>query len=203
MNKQNEDEYILTPNFIVMGFMIAFMIVMSGVGLMFLSQGETFTKEYTIATNYIDKGIYDYKITEVNYRYLIDYIDTEEYYYDEVAGYMDGDLIDYKSDLEHLEVSIINLKELKTPFYNSKFWNKEIELRIIHTELLIDLISKDIEIIDTTEEELYEINYGSELKAGQLHNDLISRFDEQELILEDYEEIINRIDIHWEENFYP
>jgi hypothetical protein len=163
---------------------------------------ENFLTEYTIATNYIDSVIFTQKIVEINYNYYTDFIQSPDgYYYDDVEGYLDGSLSQSDESLEILEKSKVKLESIKLDSPND-FFDKELVLRLEQIELLKQSSIKRIEMIELTNDELYEVNFGSMEKATLI-------YEENNIVIEDFNDLVVReiskeqeIDIHWMEDFY-
>jgi len=187
-------------------FAIFLIGIVAGILLMFFAVGgnqtEFFT-EYTIATNYIDSVIQTHKIAEINFNFLLEYVDSEDsYYYEDASTYLDNTISELNKAQEELIISKKRLENIKS-FAPNDFYKEEIELRIKQINLLYSMGEKRLKMIDLSNKELYEINFGSEIKAEEYYleaNKVIEEFNKD---LDTSIEINNEIDIHWGENFYP
>ena len=172
--------------------------------LVFISFNEDdFITEYTIATNYIDSAIATQKIAEINFGYYIDYTSQEEgYYYEDASVYLDNTISELEKSQEELIISKQKLENLKGLEPN-KFYEEELTLRIEQLDLAYEVSKKRLELIDINNKELYEINFGSEIKANEYYEESNRLVEEFNVVLLESIEVSNKIDIHWGENFYP
>ena len=162
-----------------------------------------FFTSYTIATNYIDLVIQKQKMIEINYKYYNKYIyQSEGYIYDIASIYLDDSLSSLEGTKETLAKSKNKLLMIKNSSPDD-FYDIEIKLRLKQIDLLMNISEKRIQMMNLSNEILYEVNNGSKKRVKELTIDLNDLIEEFNLDIENSIEIENQIDIHWLEDFYP
>ena len=151
--------------------------------------------DYHIANSYFDLG-------GVNLDAADWYTLSDDYYYEDVIGYIDlakEQFTDARALLIHSETKLKNI-ENKAP---NQFYEKEIQNRIKQNGIMLSLTNKLYLLADYMSKELYEINYGSEAEATRyfnMQNDLIVEFNEVLYALSD---VSQEIDLDWDSDWYP
>jgi exonuclease VII small subunit len=161
-----------------------------------------FFKEYSVALNniHVASGLFD--IANLNLDAGNSYIETGEYYYEFAIPYFDTGKEQVLDAKELLNKAKSKLQNLQTNAPNS-FFESDIKDRIEQVDALISVSNDLYSLLDYQKQQLYEVNYGSESKATEYHNKynaLVTEFNDR---LKKLSEIQNRIDLNWDQDWYP
>ena len=130
------------------------------------------------------------------------YVETGEYYYEFATPFYassKGSLLESKELLNKAKAKLQAIQ------YKSQypFFEKEILNRIEQVDMFLIIIDNLYSIVDYSQLELYEINYGSKLKADEYYEKHTSLIPTYNLNMEKLSEISNEIDLEWEQDWYP
>jgi hypothetical protein len=129
-------------------------------------------------------------------------VSTGEYYYEFAAPIADlgkEQATQSKDYLNRAKNKLENIKD-KAP---SEFYKEDVSNRIEQTNALIIYSNQLYLLLDYAKQQTYEINYGSKPKATeywQKSNTIIPEFNAN---LKKLSDIQNKIDIAWDQDWYP
>jgi len=168
------------------------------------SQEKTlnFFKEYSIALNniHVASGLFD--IASLNLNAGNSYVETGEYYYEFAIDYYDTGKEQVLDAKELLNKANSKLQNLQTNAPNS-FFESDVKDRIEQVDALISVSNYLYSLLDYQKQQLYEVNYGSKSKATEYYNKYNALVPEFNNKLKRLSEIQNRIDLNWDQDWYP
>lgn len=162
----------------------------------------SFFMEYNIAIMNIQMAREYLATSQANLDIGVDYILSEEYTYVDAENIFDEGKEQTLKANEYLTKSIKKLEKIKENTPNS-FFKQDIENRIKQTNLLISISDDYYLLLDYLIKELYEVNYGSSLKAKEYnnkYNDLIPKIDST---LNELSAVQSDIDLEWDQDWFP
>lgn len=160
-----------------------------------------FFAEYSIALNNIHIALSYFGTASYNLEMANWYIETSDYYYEYAKDYFDegkDQILDAKQLLSKAR-SKLELIEDSVP---SKFFGKDIENRIEQINIMILTIDDLYYLLDNRFEQMYEITYGTELKALEHLDGYNERIIEYNSNLQKLSDIQNHIDLEWDQDWY-
>lgn len=166
-------------------------------------QGEVlnFFEEYSVSLNNIHVASSIARLASINLNQLNDYTQ-EDYYYIFAEEFVNVGKTYATDAKKHLQKTKIKLEKIQDSAPND-FFKEDVLNRIEQTNLLIIYASQVYTLLDYAQQQLYEINYGSEIKANEYwkkYNDLIPEFNDNLKKLSDTQQ---RIDLYWDQDWYP
>ncbi|MCX6710127.1 MAG: hypothetical protein NTV63_04230 [Candidatus Woesearchaeota archaeon] len=161
-----------------------------------------FFKEYSIALNNIHVASGLDVEANLNLDAGNSYTETEEYYYEFAIPYYDTGKEQVLDAKELLNKAKSKLQNLQSNAPNS-FFQSDVEDRIEQVDALISVSNDLYSLLDYQKQQLYEVNYGSESKATEYNNKYNALVPEFNNRLKKLSEIQNRIDLNWDQDWYP
>jgi hypothetical protein len=163
-----------------------------------------FFKEYSIALNDIASGSSDTDFANVNLDKLNDYASPNGtgYIYELAVPFADLGKDQATKSKDYLVKAKAKLEGIKNNAPND-FFKEDVSNRMEQTDLLIIYANQTYNLLDYEKQELYEINYGSQTKATEYwnkYNALIIEFNSN---LKQLSDVQNKIDMKWDQDWYP
>jgi len=161
-----------------------------------------FFKEYSVVLNniHVASGLFD--IANLNLDAGNSYTKTGEYYYEFAIPYFDTGKEQVLDAKELLNKAKSKLQNPQTNAPNS-FFESDVKDRIEQVDALISVSNDLYSLLDYQKQQLYEVNYGSESKATEYYNKYNALVPEFNNRLKKLSEIQNRIDLKWDQDWYP
>ncbi len=161
-----------------------------------------FMKDYTTAVINIHVAINNINLANANLIRTNEYVQGE-YVYEyakDVYGLGKDQINDAK---QYLLKARDRLERIENNAPN-EFFKVDVSNRLRQVEILISISDLTYSLLDNSEKQIYEVNYGSTLKAedylDEYNNVLVPQSNDKFRELSD---IQNEIDKHWDQNWYP
>jgi hypothetical protein len=160
-----------------------------------------FFSEYIISVNNIHVAIENIDLALANEDVFTFYTDGE-YYYDSALIYTTGGKEQILEAKQLLEKADSKLKEVESNAPNT-FFAEDVVNRLEQIEALFLVADDTYALLDYSEKELYEVNYGSDVKAADYHSQYNDRIETTNINLKKLSDIDNKIDLAWDQDWYP
>jgi hypothetical protein len=167
-------------------------------------QNINFFREYSIALNNIHVGTSYTDIARVNLHKLNDYVSSNDTRYiyifaEDIANLGKEQATESK---DYLIKAKNKLETIKNNAPNN-FFKEDVSNRIEQTDALITYADQTYNLLDYSIKQLYEINYGSKSTATEYWNKYNALILELNSNLKKLSDIQNRIDLNWDQDWYP
>lgn len=171
------------------------------------NQNLNFLNDYSIALIdiHVASGYAD--MANVNLDYLKDYTSPNGtgqgvYVYASAARIADGGKDQATKAKDYLTKARSKLQAIADSAPNA-FFKEDIANRINQTDILTTYANQVYNLLEYYEQELYQVNYGSNTNAMEFlnkYNALVPQFNSN---LKELSDLQNKIDLQWDQDWYP
>lgn len=167
-------------------------------------QNLNFFKEYSVALNNIHIASSYSDLANVNLNKLNEYTapNGTGYVYEFAVLFADLGKEQATKSKDYLTKAKTKLGKIKDSAPN-EFFKEEISGRIEQVNLLIIYADQSYNLLDYAKQQLYEVNYGSQTKATEYWDKYNTLIPESNANLKKLSDIQNKIDIQWDQDWYP